>query len=43
MPGSPIERKDLAGLPLQARLCHASYGGDSSYIAFSDFKLWIRK
>jgi hypothetical protein len=43
LPGSPIERKDMAGLPLQVGLCHASYGGESSYVAFSDFQLWVRK
>ncbi|HRZ35033.1 MAG TPA: family 43 glycosylhydrolase [Candidatus Paceibacterota bacterium] len=43
MPGSPVERKDLAGLPLQVGLYHASYGGDSSFVAFSNFRLIIRK
>jgi hypothetical protein len=33
----------MNGLPLQVGLCHASYGGESSFIAFSEFKLWIRK
>jgi hypothetical protein len=43
LPGSPVERRDLAGIPLQVGLYHASYGGDSSYITFSDFKLTTRK
>jgi hypothetical protein len=37
MPGSPVERPDMAGIPLEVGVFHASYGGDSSYIAFSDF------
>jgi hypothetical protein len=36
-------RPDLAGVPLQVGLYHASYGGESSYITFSDFKLTTRK
>ena len=43
LPGSPIERKDMAGIPLQVGLYHASYGGDSSHVAFSDFRLIARK
>jgi len=43
MPGSPVERKDMANIPLQVGLYHASYGGDSSFITFSDFKLTTRK
>ncbi len=43
MPGSPLERADLAGLPLQAGLYHASYGGDSSFITFHDFQLITRQ
>ena len=43
MPGSPVERPDLAGLPLQVGLYHASYGGDSSFIAFDDFRLTTRR
>jgi len=43
MPGSPVERQDLAGLPLQVGLYHASYGGDSSHIAFSQFSLIQRR
>jgi len=43
LPGSPVERKDMAGAPLQIGLYHASYGGESSYIAFSDFRLTTRK
>jgi hypothetical protein len=43
MPSSPVERKDMAGIPLQVGLYHASYGGDSSFITFSDFRLTTRK
>jgi regulation of enolase protein 1 (concanavalin A-like superfamily) len=43
MPGSPVEREDMAGLPLQVGLYHASYGGESSHVAFSDFQLTVRK
>jgi hypothetical protein len=43
MPGSPVERRDMAGLPLQVGLYHASYGGDSSYVTFSNFRLTICK
>ena len=43
MPGSPVERRDMDGLPLQAGLYHASYGAESSHVAFSDFHLWTRK
>ncbi|MHB8861341.1 MAG: family 43 glycosylhydrolase [Pirellulaceae bacterium] len=39
MPGSPVERPDMAGIPLEVGVFHASYGGDSSYIAFRDFRL----
>ena len=43
MPGSPVERKDMAKIPLQVGLYHASYGGDSSFITFSSFRLTTRK
>jgi len=43
MSGSPVDRKGMAGLPLQVGLCHASYGGDSSFITFSGLKLTTRK
>jgi hypothetical protein len=43
MPGSPVERKAMDGLPLQVGLYHASYGGDSSFVSFSDFRLTSRK
>ena len=43
MPGSPVERKDMAGLPLQVGLYHASYGAESSFVDFSDFRLITRK
>jgi len=33
----------MAGLPLQVGLYHASYGGDSSYITFGEFRLIARK
>ncbi|HOA63114.1 MAG: family 43 glycosylhydrolase [Verrucomicrobia bacterium] len=42
MPGSPVERPDMAGQPLQVGLYHASYGNDSSHIAFADFKLTVQ-
>jgi hypothetical protein len=43
MPGSPVERKDMAGLPLQVGLYHASYGAESSFVSFRDFRLTTRK
>jgi hypothetical protein len=43
MPGSPVERDDMAGLPLQVGLYHASYGRDTSYVDFTDFQLTVRK
>jgi hypothetical protein len=43
MPGSPVDRPDMAGMPLQVGLYHASYGGDSSYVTFSRFRLITRK
>ncbi len=43
MPGSPVDRGDMSGLPLQVGLYHASYGGDSSYISFKSFRLTVRK
>jgi hypothetical protein len=43
LPGSPVDRKDMAGLPLQVGLYHASYGGDSSFVTFSSFRLITRK
>jgi hypothetical protein len=43
LPGSPVERADLDGLPLQVGLYHASYGSESSYIAFRNFRLTTRK
>ncbi len=43
MPGSPVERADVKGLPLQVGLYHASYGGESSFVSFDRFRLTIRK
>ena len=43
MPGSPVERRDMSGLPAQVGLYHASYGGDSSFVTFSNFRLTTRK
>lgn len=43
LPGSPVERPDMAGLPLQVGLYHASYGGESSWITFGDFRLTTRE
>ena len=43
MPGSPVEREDMAGLPLQVGLYHASYGAESSHVAFTDFQITLRK
>lgn len=43
MPGSPVEREDMAGIPLQAGLYHASYGSESSHVSFTDFQLTVRK
>ena len=43
MPSSPVERKDMAGLPVQVGLCHAAYGESPSYITFSDFRLTVRR
>lgn len=42
MPGSPVERADMIGTPLQVGLYHASYGGDSRHVTFSDFRLTSR-
>jgi len=39
MPGSPVEREDIKGLPLQVGLYHASYGGETSYVTFDEFRL----
>ena len=43
MPGSPVTRQDMAGLPLQVGLYHASYGADPSYVTFSHFRLILRQ
>jgi hypothetical protein len=43
MPESPIDRPDLAGLPVQVGLAHAAYGDQSSFISFSQFQLAIPK
>lgn len=43
MPGSPIERKDMAGLPVQVGLCHAAYGEASSFISFAEFRLFVQR
>jgi hypothetical protein len=42
MPGSPLERDDMRGLPLQVGLYHASYGNESSFIAFDQFRLTVK-
>jgi hypothetical protein len=42
MPGSPLERDDMRGLPLQVGLYHASYGSESSSIAFDQFRLTVK-
>lgn len=39
MPGSPVQRPDMAGLPVQIGLYHASYGGESSHVAFTNFRI----
>jgi hypothetical protein len=39
LPGSPVQRDDVLGRPLQVGLYHASYGSDSSYISFDTFHL----
>ncbi len=43
MPGSPVERPDMAGLPLEVGLYHASYGNESSFIDFRSFHLIQRR
>ncbi len=43
MPGSPVERRDMANLPVQVGLYHASYGGESSHVAFADFRITTPK
>ncbi|MHB1306196.1 MAG: family 43 glycosylhydrolase [Limisphaerales bacterium] len=43
LPGSPVVREDLAGLPLQVGLYHASYGSESSFVTFRDFQLTTRQ
>jgi hypothetical protein len=39
MPGSPLTREDMRGLPLQVGLFHASYGAESSFVSFDHFRL----
>jgi hypothetical protein len=43
MAGSPVERDDMAGLPLQVGLYHASYGGETSHVIFTDFRVALPK
>jgi hypothetical protein len=43
MPGSPVERADMRGRPVQVGVYHASYGNDSSYITFDDFRITTRR
>jgi hypothetical protein len=43
MPGSPVHREDLRGLPLQVGLYHASYGSDSGSVSFDEFRLIRRE
>jgi hypothetical protein len=43
LPGSPVERPDLDGLPLQVGIYHASYGGESSHVSFRRFQLSVRE
>ena len=43
LPGSPVERDDMAGLPLQVGLYHASYGGETSHVIFTDFQVALPK
>jgi hypothetical protein len=43
LPGSPVERRDMLEGPLQVGLYHASYGVDSGYVDFSDFRLTVRR
>lgn len=43
MPGSPVERPDMDGLPLQVGPFHASYGAGSSFISFRSFRLITRR
>lgn len=43
MPGSPVDRKDMAGMPLQVGLYHASYGAETSHIGFTDFRLTVSR
>jgi hypothetical protein len=43
MPGSPVVREDMKDMPLQVGLYHASYGGDTSHVAFRRFRLTTQK
>jgi len=43
LPGSPIKRDDLNNVDLQVGVYHATYGENSGYAAFSDFKIIQRK
>jgi regulation of enolase protein 1 (concanavalin A-like superfamily) len=43
MPGSPVTRDDMAGMPLQVGLYQASYGSETSFVTFRNFRLVTRK
>lgn len=43
MPGSPVRRRDMLNRPLQVGLYHASYGAESSHVAFKNFCLVERR
>jgi hypothetical protein len=43
LPESPVDRPDLAGKTMQVGLFHASYGEQSNFISFSDFRLTTKK
>jgi hypothetical protein len=40
---SLVDRPDLAGKPMQVGLFHASYGDQSSFISFNDFRLTTKR
>lgn len=41
--GSPVERPDLDGLPMQVGLFQCTYGEDTAWGKFADFRLFRRK
>ncbi len=40
MPGSPVQRADMHGLPLQVGLFHSTHGGEQGWVEYAAFRLW---